>query len=139
MLLPPSLCYPIPSWRNWGEEILSCLETAPREVLRSLLLQRPLLFSPELVHTAKTPNICKASLGGMGGGYSVLVYQVMHEDLRPPLNSSGWHCLLLHGSRRQEPSPVLGEALAIANPTKLPREPFLLRRAGQSPEHCEGR
>lgn len=85
MLLPPSLLYPILSWRNLGEEILSCLVTAPWKVLRSLLLEQLLLCSPELVRTAPNPNTSKASLGGMGDGYSVLVYQVLHEDLRPPL------------------------------------------------------
>lgn len=56
----------------------------PRDVLRSLLLEHLLLFSPELVHTAQNPNTAKENLGGMGGGSSVLVYQVMREGLRPP-------------------------------------------------------
>lgn len=88
MLLPPSLGYSILPWRNLGEEVLLCLEIAPWKVLRTA----------ELVHTAQTPSISKADLGGMGSGSSVLVYQVTDKGLSPALSSSGWHCLLLHGS-----------------------------------------
>lgn len=134
MLLPRFLCYPTLSWRNRGGEILSCLETIPQEVLKSLLL----FCSPELIRTAKNPNISKASLGGMGRSYSVLVYQVTCEDLRPleeqwvALPAPAWQqavenqCCAWRGTGHRKPCPgsrsccaVLGKAQSAARDSEL--------------------
>lgn len=127
MLLPPSLRYSTLPWRNWGEEVLLCMKIVPWEVLRT----------PELIHTAQTPNISKAGLGGMGSGSSVLVSQVVDKGLSPALSSSGWHCLLLHGSPAPEgtghhkPShcPMLGKSQCSVRDTKH-RPSRMLYRSG---------
>lgn len=83
MLLPSSPCYLIISWSNWDEKIF-CLETVTQEVLSSLFLAHLMLCSSIQLKTQHPQTN--------------LVCQGVDEDLRPLVNSSGWHYLIPDGS-----------------------------------------
>lgn len=86
------------------------------------------------------PQRLQRSPGGTGDGYSVLVCQVMHGDLRPHPEQQR---VALPAPARQQATAVRPRARRGTGhrnpPPQLPREPLLLRRAGQSPEPRERR